>query len=102
MKVSRHELYRIIVEEYARDIGIDESKVDDLIAHIKGGPKPDWMGDDERKIPPPPTFPRLTFMAPKHKLSRPQTIYQVTMHRRVNIMVSKMIRPQMSKTNYRL
>jgi hypothetical protein len=57
MKVSRHELYRIIVEEYARDIGIDESKVDDLIAHIKGGPKPDWMGDDERKIPPPPDVP---------------------------------------------
>jgi|10_taG_2_1085330.scaffolds.fasta_scaffold06335_10 hypothetical protein len=57
MKVSRHELYRIIVEEYARDTGIDESQVDDLIAHIKGGPKPDWMDDDEQDVPDPPEVP---------------------------------------------
>jgi hypothetical protein len=57
MKVSRHELYRIIVEEYARDMGIDESQVDDLLTHIKGGPKPDWMDDDEQDVPDPPEVP---------------------------------------------
>ena len=54
MNVSRDDLYRLIVEEYVREEGLDESKVDDLIAHIKGGPRPDWMDDDEREIPPPP------------------------------------------------
>jgi hypothetical protein len=54
MNVSRDDLYRLIVEEYVREEGLDESKVDDLIAHIKGGPRPDWMDDDGREIPPPP------------------------------------------------
>lgn len=58
MNVSQADLYRIIVEEYVREEGIDESKVDDLIAHIKGGPRPDWMGDDEREVPPPPDVPK--------------------------------------------
>jgi hypothetical protein len=51
MNISRKELYRIIVEEYARGEGLSEDKVDDLLAHIKGGPKPDWMGDEDRPIP---------------------------------------------------
>ena len=60
MKIAKNILYRIILEEYLKEGGlqISESKVDDLIAHIKGGPRPDWMGDDERKIPPPPDVPR--------------------------------------------
>jgi hypothetical protein len=60
MKTSKELIYRIIVEEYLKEEGlqISESKVDDLIAHIKGGPRPDWMGDDERKIPPPPDVPK--------------------------------------------
>ena len=60
MKTTKDNLYRIILEEYLKEGGlqISESKVDDLIAHIKGGPRPDWMGDDERKIPPPPAVPR--------------------------------------------
>jgi hypothetical protein len=59
MKTTKDNLYRIILEEYLKEGGlqISESKVDDLIAHIKGGPRPDWMGDDERKIPPPPAVP---------------------------------------------
>jgi hypothetical protein len=59
MNINRNDLYRIILEEYLKEGGlqISESKVDDLIAHIKGGPRPDWMGDDERKIPPPPDVP---------------------------------------------
>lgn len=60
MKITKNILYRIILEEYLKEGGlqISESKVDDLIAHIKGGPKPDWMGDDERKVPPPPAVPK--------------------------------------------
>ena len=57
MNISRKELYRIIVEEYARGEGLSEDKVDDLLAHIKGGPKPDWMGDEDRPIPEPPEVP---------------------------------------------
>ena len=57
MNISRSDLYRIVLEEYVREEGIDEAKVDDLIAHIKGGPKPDWMGDDPRETPPPPEVP---------------------------------------------
>jgi len=57
MNISRYDLYRIILEEYAHEEGLDESKVDDLIAHIKGGPKPDWMDDDERDVPDPPEVP---------------------------------------------
>ena len=60
MRTSKEQIYYIIVEEYLKEEGIQisESKVDDLIAHIKGGPRPDWMGDDERKIPPPPDVPK--------------------------------------------
>jgi len=60
MKLTRDNLYRIVLEEYLKDGGlqISESKVDDLIAHIKGGPRPDWMNDDERKIPTPPDVPK--------------------------------------------
>ena len=60
MKITNNNLYRIILEEYAKEEGlqISESKVDDLIAHIKGGPRPDWMGADGRKIPPPPDVPK--------------------------------------------
>lgn len=60
MNINRNDLYRIILEEYLKDSGlqISESKVDDLIAHIKGGPRPDWMGDDEREVPEPPEVPK--------------------------------------------
>ena len=59
MNVSRADLYRLILEEYAKEEGIEltEDKVDDLIAHIKGGPRPDWMDDDDREVPPPPEIP---------------------------------------------
>ena len=58
MNVSRSDLYRLILEEYAKEEGIEltEDKVDDLLAHIKGGPKPDWM-DDDREAPEPPEVP---------------------------------------------
>jgi hypothetical protein len=60
MKITKNILYRIILEEYLKEGGlqISESKVDDLIAHIKGGPRPDWMDADGRKIPPPPAVPK--------------------------------------------
>jgi len=57
MNISRSNLYRIVLEEYAREEGLSEDKVDDLIAHIKGGPKPDWIDDDKREIPDPPEVP---------------------------------------------
>ena len=57
MNISRSDLYRIVVEEYAREEGLDEAMVDDLLAHIKGGPKPDWMDDDEQDVPDPPEVP---------------------------------------------
>lgn len=55
MNLSRSDLYRIVLEEYAREEGIElsEDKADELLAYIKGGPKPDWMGDD-REVPDPP------------------------------------------------
>ena len=58
MKVSRSDLYRIILEEYAKEEGVhlSEDKADDLLAYISGGPKHDWM-DDEREVPPPPEVP---------------------------------------------
>ena len=60
MNLGRSQLYKIIVEEYLKEEGIQisEDKVDDLISHIKGGPRPDWMGDDEREVPPPPDVPK--------------------------------------------
>lgn len=58
MNVSRSDLYRIILEEYMKEEGIDlsESKADELLRYIKGGPKPDWI-DDEREAPDPPEVP---------------------------------------------
>jgi len=58
MQLSRQDLYRIIVEEYAAEEGItlSEAKVDDLLAWVKGGEKPDWVGDD-REVPSPPEVP---------------------------------------------
>ena len=58
MNISRSDLYRIIIEEYSQEEGIElsEDKADDLLAYIKGGPKPDWM-DDDREIPEPPELP---------------------------------------------
>ena len=58
MNVSRSDLYRIILEEYMKEEGIDlsESKADELLRYIKGGPKPDWI-DDEREVPDPPEVP---------------------------------------------
>ena len=58
MNISRSDLYRIILEEYAKEEGIvlSESKADELLRYIKGGPKPDWI-DDEREAPDPPEVP---------------------------------------------
>ena len=58
MNVSRADLYRIIIEEYSKEEGLElsEDKADDLLAYIKGGPKPEWMGDD-REVPSPPEVP---------------------------------------------
>ena len=55
MQLSRQDLYRIIIEEYTAEEGIvlSEDKVDDLLAWVKGGEKPDWV-DDDREIPEPP------------------------------------------------
>lgn len=58
MKINRNELYRLIIQENFKDLDLTEDKVDDLIAHIKGGPRPDWMGDDEREVPEPPEVPK--------------------------------------------
>ena len=51
MNISRYDLYRIIVEEYAKEEGITEAlspeKTAELIAWIKGkGPRPEWATDD--------------------------------------------------------
>ena len=53
MRISQQQLRRIIAEEYAKEEGIEEGKVEDLLAAIKGGPKPDWY-DDKKETPPPP------------------------------------------------
>lgn len=58
MKINRNELYRLIIQENFKDLDLTEDKVDDLIAHVKGGPRPDWMGDDEREVPEPPEVPK--------------------------------------------
>ena len=59
MKVSQQQLRRIIAEEYAKEEGIEEGKVEDLLAAIKGGPKPDWY-DDKKEPPPPPRLQKNT------------------------------------------
>ena len=51
MNISRSDLYRIIVEEYAKEEGIDEAlspeKTAELVAWIRGkGPRPKWATDD--------------------------------------------------------
>ena len=58
MKISRSDLYRIIVEEYAREEGaeLSEDRVDDLLAWIKGGPKPKDL-DYDKATPPAPKVP---------------------------------------------
>jgi len=57
MKINQDELYRLIIQENFKDLELTEDKVDDLIAHIQGGPRPDWM-DDDRPIPDPPEVPK--------------------------------------------
>jgi len=59
MNLSRADLYRIVVEEYAAEEGLilTEDKVDDLLAWVKGGEKPDWAGDQELPVPDPPEVP---------------------------------------------
>ena len=54
MNVSKSQLYKIIVEEYLKEEGIEltEDKADDLLAWIKGGPKPKDL--DYKKDPPTP------------------------------------------------
>ena len=57
MNLGRTQLYRIILEEYIREEGLDEGKVEDLLAWIKGGgEKPEWAHDD-RPPPEPPDVP---------------------------------------------
>ena len=58
MNISRSDLYRIIVEEYIKEEGIElsEDKADDLLAWIKGGEKPEYL-DYEKEAPPPPEVP---------------------------------------------
>ena len=51
MNISRSDLYRIIVEEYTKEEGMDEAlspeKTAELIAWIRGkGPRPEWATDD--------------------------------------------------------
>ena len=58
MNISRASLYRIVLEEYAKEEGIQlsEDKADELLSYIKGGPRPEWM-DDDREVPSPPEVP---------------------------------------------
>ena len=51
MKITENELYRIILEEYAKEEGLDEAlspeKVAELLAWIRGeAPRPEWATDD--------------------------------------------------------
>ena len=48
MNISRADLYRLIIEEYVKEEGIDlsEDKADDLLAWIKGGEKPEYLDED--------------------------------------------------------
>lgn len=58
MNIDRSDLYRIILEEYAKEEGIElsEDKADDLLAWIKGGKKPEYL-DYEKETPAPPKVP---------------------------------------------
>ena len=59
MNVSRADLYRLIIEEYAKEEGIEisEDKADDLLDYIRGGERPQWMDDGEKEVPAPPDVP---------------------------------------------
>jgi len=59
MQIAQTHLYRLIVEEYAAEEGIilTEDKVDDLLAWVKGGKKPEWAADEDRPPPDPPEVP---------------------------------------------
>lgn len=59
MQITRADLYRIVIEEYAAEEGIviTEDKVDDLLAWVKGGEKPEWAGSDDDTVPAPPEVP---------------------------------------------
>jgi len=59
MKITRANLYRIVLEEYAKEEGVEisEDKADDLLDYIRGGERPQWMDDDEREVPDPPEVP---------------------------------------------
>jgi hypothetical protein len=58
MNVSRDDLYRLIVEEYVKEEGLElaEDRADDLLAWIKGGKKPDDLEYD-KTVPDPPEIP---------------------------------------------
>lgn len=58
MNVSHTDLYRIIIEEYINEEGIElsEDKADDLLAWIKGAQKPEYL-DYEKEVPAPPEVP---------------------------------------------
>ena len=57
MKINEKKMYRLIIKEVFSEYNLSEDKADDLLAYIKGGPKPDWMDDDDREIPKPPKVP---------------------------------------------
>ncbi len=59
MNVSRSDLYRLIIEEYAKEEGVEisEDKADDLLDYIRGGERPQWMDDGEKEVPAPPDVP---------------------------------------------
>tara|TARA_B100000085_G_scaffold183165_1_gene167424 strand:+ start:3303 stop:3800 length:498 start_codon:yes stop_codon:yes gene_type:complete len=51
MQITQQELYKIILEEYAREEGLEEAlspeKVAELLAWIRGeGPRPEWANDE--------------------------------------------------------
>jgi hypothetical protein len=58
MDISRSDLYRIIVEEYSKEEGLElsEDRVDDLLAAIKAGKMPKDLKHD-RAVPDPPEVP---------------------------------------------
>jgi hypothetical protein len=60
MQITRADLYRLVIEEYAAEEGIviTEDKVDDLLAWVKGGEKPEWAGEDDGLVPDPPDVPQ--------------------------------------------
>jgi hypothetical protein len=62
MQITRADLYRLVIEEYAAEEGvvIGEDKVDDLLAWVKGGEKPAWAGEDDGSVPAPPDIPDPT------------------------------------------